>query len=88
MTPRKPAVSAANGNGQKPRPAVPDGTLRLLKVLVQPVYALDTGEGLIEVSGVAVEEVNGAGWAEWAQGRFTADRLEALRKTLSIIEPQ
>lgn len=79
-TPKKRAVAAVAAQ-------VPEGTLRLLKVIVQPVYALDTSDGLIEVPG-PVESVNGAGWAEWAQGRFTAENLETMRMSLSVIDPQ
>lgn len=65
---------------------MPDGTLRLLKVRVQPVYVLDTPDGFIEVANVPVEEINGAGWLDWATKQFTPAALEKRRGELTIIE--
>lgn len=52
--------------------------LRLLKVIVQPVFALDDGETLEERPGEAVT-VSPADWPTFATGRF-AEGFEQLRQ--------
>ncbi len=59
----------------------PDGKLRVLKVLVQPVLVLDNGDTLREVVHPAIE-IKGADWSEWAKTAYCDDALEALRTQL------
>lgn len=51
--------------------------LRLLKVIVQPVFVVDDGEGLVEHVTQPVE-VPAAEWPGFAAGRF-AEGFEQLR---------
>ena len=51
--------------------------LRLLKVVVQPVFVDDDGETLTEVTGDAVT-VSGGQWRSFADDAFSADELAQL----------
>lgn len=51
--------------------------LRLLKVICQPVFVIDDGEGLVEQPTQPVE-VPAAEWPTFATGRF-AEGVEQLR---------
>lgn len=51
--------------------------LRLLKVVVQPVFVDDDGESLTEVTGDAVT-VAGSQWQSFAADAFSADELAQL----------
>lgn len=53
--------------------------LRLLKVLVQPMFVVDDGDTLTEQVGKAVE-VPGSAWAQWASTAFGPDDLAALQE--------
>lgn len=53
-------------------------TLRLLKVIVQPVFVVDDGENLVEQPAQPVE-VAAAEWPTFAAGRF-AQGFEELRQ--------
>ncbi len=54
--------------------------LRLLKVIVQPVFVLDDGETLIEQAGQPVE-VPASEWPTFATGAF-AEGFNALRQQI------
>lgn len=54
--------------------------LRLLKVIVQPVFVLDDGETLTEQAGQPVE-VSAADWPTFANGPF-AEGFETLRRQI------
>lgn len=54
--------------------------LRLLKVIVQPVFVLDDGEILTEQVGQAVE-VSASEWPTFATGSF-AEGFEGLRRQI------
>jgi hypothetical protein len=59
--------------------------LRLLKVVVQPVFVLDDGETLTEQPAQPVE-VSAAEWPGFATGRF-AESFEELRSRIEDGEP-
>lgn len=56
--------------------------LRLLKVVVQPVFVLDDGDNLTEHVGQRVE-VPGSGWQTFAADAFTADELAKLAELIA-----
>jgi hypothetical protein len=58
--------------------------LRLLKVIVQPVFVVDDGETLIEQPAQPVE-VSPAEWPTFATGRF-AEGFDALRQQVEATE--
>lgn len=88
-TPRKPAatgrVTPAKAKTNGKTGAVPDGRLRLLKVMVQPTYAYDTADGLIEITG-PVEQINGVGWIDWSRTAFSPLALDKRRAELTVLE--
>jgi hypothetical protein len=59
--------------------------LRLLKVIVQPVFVLDDGENLVERAAQPVI-VTAADWPEYAVTGFP-ESIEALRKEVEAAEP-
>lgn len=60
--------------------------LRLLKVLVQPVFVIDDGESLTEQLGQAVA-VGPAEWPGYATGAY-ATGFEALRAQVERAAPE
>jgi hypothetical protein len=52
--------------------------LRLLKVIVQPIFVVDDGESLVEQAAQPVE-VPASEWPTFITGRF-AEGFEALRR--------
>lgn len=58
--------------------------LRLLKVIVQPVFVLDDGEGLVEQIAQPVS-VNPLDWPGYATGPF-ADELAKLKEQVASNE--
>ena len=68
--------------------ATPPATLRLLKVVVQPVFVLIDADGQpTEVNHQPIA-VNGADWATWSAAAFTPEALEALRGSIGAAPPQ
>lgn len=55
--------------------------IRLLKVIVQPVFVIDDGESLREARSEPVE-VQGADWAEFAKQAFSLEEIERLQSQL------
>jgi hypothetical protein len=58
--------------------------LRLLKVIVQPVFVVDDGEQLVELRADPVE-VSGREWPTFPEGRFQ-EGVEALRRQVEGAE--
>lgn len=65
----------------KRQPAKPQPTLRLVKAVVQPVFVLDDGESLHEVT-VDPIQVTAANWAEWSKTVFSPKSLADVAKEL------
>ncbi len=61
-------------------------TLRLLKVIVQPIFVLDDGEHLTEQAAQPLE-VSSEEWPTFPTGRF-AESFEALRRQVERAEAQ
>jgi hypothetical protein len=75
-------MSAPKNGRPRPRAAQRKPRLRLLKVLVQPVFVLDDGETVREVTQQGATEVVGGDWEAWAATAYSADRLAGLCKEL------
>lgn len=86
VTPKKPLAAASPL--PPPVPCAPDGKLRLLKVVLQPVFVL-VGDGgdVQEVAHPAVE-VKGVDWAKWSAEAFTEGALDALRQQIVPASPE
>ena len=59
-------------------------TLRLLKVIVQPIFVLDDGETLTEQAAQPLE-VSAGEWPSFPTGRF-AESFDALRREVENSE--
>lgn len=84
VTPKNVAPVEINA---PPIPVAPEGKLRVLKVLVQPVFVLVQPDGnLQEVQHPAVE-IKSVDWAEWSATVFTPASLEVMRQNLTTVTP-
>lgn len=55
------------------------GRLRLLKVMVQPVFVVDDGEALAEQPGQTVE-VPAAAWRAFGETSFNTEEMATLQE--------
>lgn len=81
-TPKKTLAPVGPIEVAPPVPTAPQGTLRLLKVALQPVLVLIRDDGEVQEVKVDAFEIKGADWSEWAATAFTPDALETLRKQI------
>jgi hypothetical protein len=62
----------------------PTNRVRLLKVIVQPVYVVDDGEALKELAAQLIEIKSGA-WDDFAASAFTPELLARIAEQLGCL---
>lgn len=82
--PAKRRAAKATGRATPPKPK---RRLRLVKVVVSPVFVLDDGTNITEVSASSAT-VNGSDWAGWARTAFTPADMARLQRELDTPEAE